>query len=329
MATQAEIEAAGVAKEVAANKRRKDAGLPLNAVEYEVEANRRARLDGFKNAAEKEIWHRNQKMAASKSTWPKPSGPTYATSSSPTPTDETAYATTAVSKMPELGNAPTIPSPAQRTVNPQELVEWRMSQMMKTTNPYTNQAMTMAKQFANQSGNLNTSMAASAGVDSALKSMLPIAKQDAATLFSQGIENQRAVNTFLMEDFRTKSEFKLTDFGARVNTYNQGLQQAHDKNENSIQRWWQKEQNRMDRELTAWRDKYDASLKSYLQDKEISAEEEAGMKDCVQASLARWQTTVAALVAEYQKGDMSQENYEFGLTNAAKVRDHEVGSCRA
>jgi len=246
----------------------------------------------------------------------------------PSTVDENKYAVTAVSTMPELGAAPTIAAPAQRTVNPQELVEWRMEQMMKVTNPYTQQAITMAKQQAHQGGNLNTSMAASAGVDAAVKSILPIAKQDAATLFSQGIENQRAVNEFLMEDFKTKSTFKLTDFGARVNTYNQGLQQAHDKNETAIQRWWKKEQNRLDRELTVWRDKYDATLQKWLKDKTISQDETSDIKNCVEKSLSKWQASVAAIDAAYISGDISVDAYNHSLTNAAQARDHQVASCR-
>jgi len=55
MASVAEIEALGVAKEVAANKRRKDAGLTGSASDYEYASNLRSVAAGFKNAADQEI----------------------------------------------------------------------------------------------------------------------------------------------------------------------------------------------------------------------------------------------------------------------------------
>jgi len=241
--------------------------------------------------------------------------------------DEVSGATTVLASLPTV-TAPTINTPAQRTLNPQELVEWRMAQMMKVTNPYTAQAITNAKQFAAQGGMLNTSIAASAGVDAAIKSILPIAQQDATTLFSQSIENQRAVNDFLMQDFLTKSEFRLTDFGAKVTTYNTALQRYHEKNESAITRWWQKEQNKLDRELQVWRDKYDAQLKKWLADKKISVDEVAGIKDCVQSALSRWQSSVSAVDAAYIKGDISVEAYNQAVTNLQQMRDHEVSACR-
>ena len=240
MATQAEIEAAGVAKEVAANKRRKDAGLVgsasdyetasnirmqaargMSAAEYEQDANRRSRQvtnpdtgKKFKNAAEQETWNNSRKSTSGTS------GPTYTSQPAPTPEDRIAAAQAEVAGAPTLGAAPTIAAPAQRTVSNQELVEYRMSEMMKVTNPYTQQAMTNAKKFANKSGLLNTSIAATAGIDAAIRSIMPIAQQDAATLFSQGLENMKAVNQFIMQDYLTKAQFKLTDHGYKMSAYN-------------------------------------------------------------------------------------------------------------
>ena len=55
MASAAEIEALGVAKEVAANKRRKDAGLTGSASDYEYASNLRSIAAGFTDAADQEI----------------------------------------------------------------------------------------------------------------------------------------------------------------------------------------------------------------------------------------------------------------------------------
>jgi hypothetical protein len=220
--------------------------------------------------------------------------------------------------MPELGAAPDIPDPAQRTVHPQELVEFRMAQMMKQDNPYMAQAVTLAKQQANKSGLLNTTMAASAGVDAAIRNILPIAQQDAATLFTQGLENQKAVNEFLMQEYLTKTNFQLNEFGARVNTYNQALQQAHQKNETAILRWWEATQNNLNRQLDIWKVQFNAELEKELQ--RLEAELRKSLQDsgqdhssgenskaCVRNAVAQHAAAVQKIEAAYGTGNYSEE----------------------
>tara|TARA_R110002020_G_scaffold156133_10_gene337907 strand:- start:4793 stop:5749 length:957 start_codon:yes stop_codon:yes gene_type:complete len=243
-----------------------------------------------------------------------PTTPTYTPPAPGGTIDEIAYGRSAVSGAPRLGVAPTIASPAQRTPGVEELVEYRMSQMMRQENPYTQQAIKNTKQYYNKRGVLNTSMAASAGVDAAVKSMLPIAQQDAAMIHSQAIENQRVVNQFLMEDYKTKMTFRLTEYGHMMNTYNSGLQRSHEKNENSIERAWKAEQNMYDRELNIWRDKYRAEV-----------EKIAAMSACHQNAMSRWSATVAAI--ESTKEKISTEYYNQSIKNAAKTRDAELRSC--
>jgi hypothetical protein len=251
--------------------------------------------------------------------------PVYTKPKAPTPADEVASAQDAVAGMPTLGDPSKIPDPAQRTVNVQELVEYRMSQMMQDDNPYLQASVSRAKQLANQSGMLNTSIAASAGVDAAIKSILPIAQQDAATLHGQALENQRAVNEFLMQDYMTKNQFKLTEFGYKSTTYNSALQQAHEQNEALIQRHWQGQQNTFDRELTIWRDKYDAEIRKILASMGIDADVETGESSCRQNAYARWQAEVMKI--EAAKESMSTEAYNQALGTAEKARDKELASC--
>lgn len=238
---------------------------------------------------------------------------------------EVPYAQTAVSGMPTLGDPVAIPSPAQRTVDPQELVEFRMSQMMKQDSPYTQQAMTNAMQFANQAGLLNTSIAASAGLDAAIRSALPIAQQDATTLHGQALENQRAVNEFLLQDYLTRNQFRLTEFGAQATTYNQGLEQAHRKNERAIQNAWGAHQNALQRQLD-----------ENLAEMKIAAEQamqaaghghSAGMaaSACAQNAIARLNARVMEIEANAH--EMTSERYEALLKQARQAYDAEVAAC--
>ena len=244
-----------------------------------------------------------------------PDKPVYGTTKPGAIIDEVGYATTAVAGSPTLGVAPDIASPAQRTPGVEELVEYRMSQMMKETSPYTQQAITNSKTFANQAGMLNTSVAATAGVDAAIRSILPIAQQDAGMLHGQALTNQKVVNEFIMEDFKTKATFQLTEYAGDMNTYNTGLQRAHEKNENSIERAWKEDQSKLDRELTTYTNEFNAEKAKVGQ-----------MTLCVDNAMARWSATVAGI--ESKKEDMSTASYNQSITNAAKTRDAEIRSCQ-
>ena len=239
--------------------------------------------------------------------------------------DEVAQAQSAVSGMPDLGDPTKIPAPAQRTVDPQELVEFRISQMMQSDNPYLQASVTQARQLANQAGLLNTSIAASAGVDAAIRSVLPIAQQDAATLHGQALENQRTVNEFLMQDYMTRNQFKLTEFGYKNTTYNAALQQAHEQNENAIQRNWQTRQNQFDRELTIWRDKFDAASQKLLSSMGFEHDEGMASDSCRQNAHARYSSEVAALVAARET--MSDSAYNLKLQALKKLLQQELADC--
>jgi len=238
---------------------------------------------------------------------------------------EVPYAQTAVAGMPTLGDPVAIPSPAQRTVDPQELVEFRMSQMMKQDSPYTQQAMTNAMQFANQAGLLNTSIAASAGLDAAIRSALPIAQQDAATLHGQALENQRAVNEFLLQDYLTKNQFRLTEFGARATTYNQGLEQAHRKNEQAIENAWGTHQNALQRQLETNLTELKIAAEQSMQAAGFGHSEGMASSVCAQRAIANLNARVMEI--ESKAHDMTAERYEELLRKARQAYDSEVAAC--
>jgi len=239
--------------------------------------------------------------------------------------DEVAQAQSAMAGMPALGDPAKIPAPAQRTVDPQELVEFRISQMMKSDNPYLQASVTQAKQVANQAGLLNTSIAASAGVDAAIRSALPIAQQDASTLHGQALENQRSVNEFLMQDYMARNQFKLTEYGYKNTTYNAALQQAHEQNENVIQRNWQTNQNQLDRELDVWRKKFGAESDAMLTSMGFEHDEGMASTSCRQNAMARWQGEVSSIVAARES--MSDAKYNLAIASARKVLDAELRDC--
>ena len=239
--------------------------------------------------------------------------------------DEVGHAQDAVAGMPTLGSPTKIPAPAQRTVDPQELVEYRMFQMMKEDSPYTQQAMTNAMQFANENGLLNTSIAASAGLDAAIRSILPIAQQDATTLHGQALENQRAVNEFLMQDYLTRNQFKLTEFGAKVTTYNQGLEHAYGKNIQAIQLAWEKHQNALQRMLEKELAELQIAANKALQDAGFAHSDDQANDACLQRAVANLNARL--LEIEQNASTLSKEEYVSLQQAARRAYDAEVTAC--
>ena len=259
---------------------------------------------------------------------PIPEAPTEAPTPGPIIDDTVGAAQIELAGAPTLGAAPTIAAPTQRTVSPQELVEYRMSEMMKITNPYTQQAITNAKKFANKSGLLNTSIAATAGIDASIRSILPIAQQDAATLFSQGLENMKAVNQFVMQDYLTKSQFKLTDHGYKMSAYNNGLQRSFDKNQNSIKRWWDQEQNRLDREYNIWATQFASAVQKELIQDGYQYNTTAAAKVCEQTFTAAFNASIMKIEDAYSKGDINEETRNHQLKVAQDNMKTGIKSCQ-
>jgi hypothetical protein len=76
------------------------------------------------------------------------------------------------------------------------LVSERLNALLAKDSPYIQAAKTRALQQANRAGLLNSSMAAGAGVLSAINAAMPIAQQDASTFATAERDNNQTVNTF-------------------------------------------------------------------------------------------------------------------------------------
>lgn len=104
--------------------------------------------------------------------------------------------------------------PALRTVDaPKETVSGQLDTLLSKDSPYMQQARAGAMQTANSRGLLNSSMAAGAGEDAAIKSALPIAAADANTYSSVSGANQNATNVALSQGADAASKAATTNAG--------------------------------------------------------------------------------------------------------------------
>ena len=86
--------------------------------------------------------------------------------------------------LPETVAAPNPVSPERIEITPNETVLGNISKITSDlNNPLNVQAATMAKQWANKRGLLDSSIELSATQDAVLKNALPIASQDAGTYY--------------------------------------------------------------------------------------------------------------------------------------------------
>lgn len=88
-------------------------------------------------------------------------------------------------------------------------VEDRMTGLLAKDNPYMKVARTGAAQTANSRGLLNSSIAASAGEEAAIKSALPIAQQDAAYYQNLGQQKNQGAITSILNKEQGATESKL------------------------------------------------------------------------------------------------------------------------
>jgi len=83
-----------------------------------------------------------------------------------------------------------------REVNPNDLVQQRLDELLNKQGKYISAARQRGVEQAASRGLLNSSIAAGSAERAAIEAALPIAKQDASTYFSQGINNQNLANQF-------------------------------------------------------------------------------------------------------------------------------------
>jgi hypothetical protein len=135
-------------------------------------------------------------------------------------------------------------TPQPQTYTPRnESVANRVTGMLQSNSDYLKAAQTQSKQIANQRGMLNSSMAASAGTDAAIKSVLPIAQQEAdlaskgniaqANIASNDREKAMAAAVQMADTYEQSFRQIATDQNMPAdarNTYMQHLSKLRDNN---------------------------------------------------------------------------------------------------
>jgi hypothetical protein len=117
-----------------------------------------------------------------------------------------------------------------------DTVEDRMTGLLSKNSPYIKQAKSDAMKTANSRGLLNSSIAAGAGTDAAIRSSLPIASQDATASNQFGLQKygQEATESLLGTESGLKSQLMSEEAG-----YKSGLsgQEATQKLEQQSQKY--------------------------------------------------------------------------------------------
>lgn len=73
-----------------------------------------------------------------------------------------------------------------------DTISSRLPGLLSAQNPLMTQARTSAMQFANKRGLLNSSMAAQAGEEAALKTVIPVASQESQQTYGKNIQEMQA-----------------------------------------------------------------------------------------------------------------------------------------
>ena len=214
----------------------------------------------------------------------------------PTPKPETK----GTAEKPELSDA--------------EIVEKRMKALLSNNNPLMQQAQADAMKAAAQRGLLNTSIAASAGVDAMIRNAFDISKFDAAGYRDVAIRNMAAQNQFKMQEYLTKNQFTLTAYGYKVSTYNNALQNAYNSSQSALNRKFQAEQSHLARELN-----------KMLAEMGFDRADEQGRDACTIRGLESYNAAVQALDA--LRPDISEEEYNRRLANLKAGRDAVMNAC--
>jgi len=232
MATQAEIEAAGVAKEVAANKRRKDAGLPLNAVEYEAAANIRSRAAGFKNAVDQEIdANRRAREAGFKNAALKENPAAAAPGESIYSTDpfvdpRTDASTTYASGEGDSSitvSSPNIQTPDMATLTDEMNLSNKINEVINKNSALFKAATTKALQNMQRRGIVNSTLAHESVMNAVLSVAMPIAKTEIENLMTNLYYNKDWTNKQKMQANEYAYNKMLTQLQGQINFALQGL----------------------------------------------------------------------------------------------------------
>ena len=206
-----------------------------------------------------------------------------------------------------------------RTVSPEELVEYRIQNLLSGDNPYIQRARTSGLQFANQRGLLNSSIAAQAAEEAAIQRAGEIAAQDAATYANAAAANQQAQNTAGLQDAQLGTNVSMFNVGEQntINRFNaQSINEAGQFNaaaaNQAIQNFLQREQVRLlqddQQAFTAEQNEADRVLRQLLQEQQFdfTSSENAldrSLQSALQANQFAFQGSENALDRDFQGGE--------------------------
>lgn len=140
---------------------------------------------------------------------------------------------------------PSLVAPTTRTTQPDELLSNQIKNVIDTNNPLMQQAETTAKQTANKSGLLNSSLAVGAAQNAVLGQAVPIATHQANTItannnatYNQNYDaakaNQAAQNTAINAQVDNQTKMQLADVEASYKTLMQADDSAMKTYQNSV-----------------------------------------------------------------------------------------------
>lgn len=115
-----------------------------------------------------------------------------------------------------------------RSVQPEGLVENRLTNLLSRNSPYIRQAEQAGIRFANSRGMLNSSMAAGAARGEAIRAGLPIASQDASAINTAEGQNVDVLNSNLQQERALMNEATLAHASRQSasDAYRAGEQEA-------------------------------------------------------------------------------------------------------
>jgi hypothetical protein len=132
-------------------------------------------------------------------------------------------------------------------ISPEMLVENRIANMMRSGNPLLEQALTRAKQIANERGTLNSSMTAQAGTEAMLNASREIASQDANTLKDAALTKYQAEVQMIMQDKSLSAQQRENELNRAFQQRENALQRAADIEARQADRNFQRDENNTQR----------------------------------------------------------------------------------
>jgi hypothetical protein len=194
-----------------------------------------------------------------------------------------------------------------------ETVEGRMTGLIDQNSRYMQQARDNAAQQANRRGLINSSIAAGAGEEAAIKSALPIAQQDAQTFYDQAKTNQSAIN-----------QFKQNEQAFDMNKSLKEQEQRHVMDRINVDQINKENFAKLDAQLGMLKDANSANLNAQFEqiktDMQLSAEMKRGFAEKAALILDNAQTAIK----EIGLSDRSAEQQANAVKQILAQRDASV-----